>query len=97
MTFLYEYIVFKNHLFAHSGRSELPEGLDCIQVKILPGRCWSDELHKSKSTDKLRPAGCKVKCQCGSPTCPLTTADEIPALLRNASRCRTCSANRYSM
>src|SRR4030095_15545144 len=64
---LHECVAFKNHLFAHSGRSELLKGLDCSLVKILPGRHWSNELHERKPTDKLRPAGCQVKCQRGSP------------------------------
>src|SRR5216683_897899 len=64
---LHECIAFKNHLFARSGRPELPEVFASIRVKILPGRHWPDELHKSKPTDKLRPAGRQMKCQRGSP------------------------------
>src|SRR6267378_2480433 len=62
-----ECIAFKNHLFAHSGRPELLEGFASNRRKILPGRQWPEELHKSKPTDKLGPAGCQVKCQRGSP------------------------------
>src|SRR4029453_16467073 len=58
---LHKCISFKNHLFTHSRRPELLEGFDCIHVKILPGRQGPGELHKSKTTDKLRPAGCEVK------------------------------------
>src|SRR5580704_15790437 len=64
---LHKCIAFKNHLFAHSGRPELLERFTCSRRKILPSRQWPDELHKSKATDKLRPAGCQVKCQRGSP------------------------------
>src|SRR5229473_3423448 len=64
---LHESVAFKNHLFAHSGRPELLEGFTCNRRKVLPGRHWPEELHKSKPTDKLRPAGCQVKCQRGSP------------------------------
>ena len=80
---------FKNHLFAHSGRPELLEGFACRRGKILPGRQGPEELHKRKPADKLRPAGCQVKCQRGSQSCAMTNADEIPALARNASRYRT--------
>src|ERR1700692_515892 len=64
---LHECVAFKNHLFAHSGRPDLLEGFTCNRRKILPGRQWPEELHKSKPTDKLGPAGCQVKCQRGSP------------------------------
>src|SRR5713226_1013171 len=64
---LHECVAFKSHLFAHSGRPELLEGFTCNRRKILPDRHWPEELHKSKPTDKLRPAGCQVKCQRGSP------------------------------
>ena len=64
---LHKCIAFKNHLFAHADRPELLEGFDCIRMKIRLGRHWPDELHKSKPTDKLRPAGCQVKCQRGFP------------------------------
>src|SRR4029077_2201347 len=64
---LHECVAFKNHLFAHYGRPELLEGFTCNRGEILPGRQWLEELHKSKPTDKLRPAGCQVKCQRGSP------------------------------
>src|ERR1700730_4660872 len=64
---LHKCILFKNHLFAHSWRPELLEGFTCNRRKILPGRQWPEELHKNKPTDKLRPAGCQVKCQRGSP------------------------------
>src|SRR6266446_2771846 len=64
---LHKCIAFKNHLFAHSGRPELLEGFAYRSRKILPGRQWSEELHKSKSTDKLGPVGCQLKCQRGSP------------------------------
>src|SRR5260370_34308444 len=62
-----ECVALKNHLFAPSGRPEHLEGFTCNRRKILPGRHWPEELHKSKPTDKLRPAGCQVKCQRGSP------------------------------
>src|SRR4029077_497274 len=64
---LHECIAFENHLFAHSGRPDLLEGFACNRRKILPARQWPEELHKSKPADKLRPAGCQVKCQRGSP------------------------------
>src|SRR6266851_5717967 len=64
---LHECVAFKNHLFAHSGRPELLERFTCNRWKILPGRQWPEELHKGKPTNKLRPAGCQVKCQRGSP------------------------------
>src|SRR5216683_5788281 len=64
---LHDCIAFKNHLFAHSGRPELLEGFAYNCRKLLPGRQWPEELHKSKPTDKLGPAGCQVKCQRGSP------------------------------
>src|SRR6266404_5350969 len=64
---LHECIAFKNHLFAHSGRPDLLEEFASNGRKILPGRQWPEELHKSKASDKLRPAGCQVKCQRGSP------------------------------
>src|SRR6266849_2385299 len=64
---LHECVAFKNHLFAHSGRPELLEGFTCSRRKILPRRHWPEELHKSKPTDNLKPAGCQVKCQRGSP------------------------------
>src|SRR5215472_14536514 len=64
---LHECIAFKNHLFAHSGRPKVPEGFASIRVKIFPGRHRPDELHKRKPADKLRLAGCQVKCQRGSP------------------------------
>src|SRR5258708_12485573 len=67
---LHECVAFKNHVFAHSGRPELLEGFTCNRRKILPGRHWPEELHKSKPTDKLRPAGCQLKCQRGSPVFP---------------------------
>jgi hypothetical protein len=63
----HECVAFKNHLFAHSGRPEFLEGLDCVRLKILPGRHGPDELHKGELTDNLRPAGCRVKRQRGSP------------------------------
>src|SRR5882724_158077 len=65
--FLHECVALKNHLFAHSGRPKLLEGFTCNGGKILPGRQWPDELHKSKPTDKLWPTGCQMKCQRGSP------------------------------
>src|SRR5580700_6679554 len=64
---LHECVAFKNHLFAHSGRPELLEGVTRNRRKVLPGRQWPEELHKSKPTDKLWPASCQVKCQHGSP------------------------------
>src|SRR6202047_925647 len=64
---LHKCIAFKNHLFAHSGRPEVLERFTWERRKILPGRQWPEELHKGKPTDKLRPAGCQVKCQRGSP------------------------------
>src|SRR5260370_657552 len=64
---LHECIAFKNHFFAHSGRPHLLEEFACNRRKILPGRQWPEELHKSKPADKLGPAGCQVKCQRGSP------------------------------
>src|SRR6266849_4235000 len=64
---LHECVAFKNDLFAHSGRPELLEGFTCNHRKILPGGQGPEELHKSKPADKLRPAGCQVKCQRGSP------------------------------
>src|SRR5260370_21465043 len=63
---LHESVAFKNHLFAHSGRPELLEGFTCNRRKVLPGRHWPEELHKSKPTDKLRPAGSQMKSQRGS-------------------------------
>src|SRR5258708_34833666 len=66
-TSLHECVAFKTHLFAHSGRPELLEGFTCNRRKILPCRHWPEELHKSKPTDKLRPPGCQMKCQRGSP------------------------------
>src|SRR5260370_30129702 len=63
----HECVAFENHLFAHSGRPELLEGFARVRGKILPARHWPEELHKREPTDKLRPAGCQVKCQRGSP------------------------------
>src|SRR5258708_14808859 len=64
---LHKCIVFKNHLLAHSGRPDLLERFTRNRRKILPCRQWPEELHKSKPSDKLRPAGCQMKCQRGSP------------------------------
>src|SRR5258708_39486563 len=53
---LHESVAFKNHLFPHSGRPELLEGFTCNRRKVLTGRLWPEELHKSKTTDQLHTA-----------------------------------------
>src|SRR6266853_5893654 len=50
---LHECVAFKNHLFAHSGRPDLLEEFARNRRKVLPGRQWPEELHKSKPTVKL--------------------------------------------
>src|SRR5580704_3204970 len=63
----YESIAFKDHLFANSRCPELLEGLDSTWVKVIPSKKGPDELHESKPTHELGPAGCQMKCQRSSP------------------------------
>src|SRR6202453_475652 len=64
---LYEYIVFKNHFLAHSGRPELLEGLYCIAMKIVPARNGSNEFHESKATNEFWSAGGQMERQSSTP------------------------------